>query len=310
MLKPKSYRCRPALVVQLWRAWRVAQALRRGGSSLGASVCIRQPLMSDVRAQGRMVFGLMGLMPWLCTLMAYLRPGSLPVERSDVASNQVLNPASHQGRNSASNQVLHLVLWTRVRALVSVENMVRLSHLLREAPLRLFATCTVLIVLARTGTRRARIRFRRLKLHPVVAAELFAIVVIKFRNMDGTDVQWRLPGLDENGLYPIVPKKAAWYLDKNRKSPILRITRSQLPLAPAFAMTAHASQGQTLRGGAIVDLCIGHGSNPLGSYVALTRVTCREKLSIYRLVRSRENFLHKVHGKVQSCYCECCVARR
>ena len=37
-------------------------------------------------------------------------------------------------------------------------------------------------------------------------------------------------------------------------------------------MTSHAAQGQTFSTGAIVDLCIGKGSNPLGSYVALTRV--------------------------------------
>ena len=64
--------------------------------------------------------------------------------------------------------------------------------------------------------------------------------------------------------------------------PVLKIRRQQLPLAPAFAMTSHAAQGQTLTQGAIVDLCIGKGSNPLGSYVALTRVTRREHLLIYR----------------------------
>ena len=53
-------------------------------------------------------------------------------------------------------------------------------------------------------------------------------------------------------------------------------------MAPAFAMTSHAAQGQTLRKGAIVDLCIGKGANPLGSYVALTRVQNRKHLLIYR----------------------------
>ena len=71
-------------------------------------------------------------------------------------------------------------------------------------------------------------------------------------------------------------------LDRGRLNPILRITRSQFPLAPAFAMTAHAAQGQTLTDGTAVDLCIGKGTNPLGSYVAMTRVTRREKLLIYR----------------------------
>ena len=70
--------------------------------------------------------------------------------------------------------------------------------------------------------------------------------------------------MDENGLYPIVQKSGSWFLDKGRQHPVLKITRKQIPLAPAFAMTAHASQGQTFKGGAIVDLCIGKGSNPLG----------------------------------------------
>jgi hypothetical protein len=61
----------------------------------------------------------------------------------------------------------------------------------------------------------------------------------------------------------------------------LKITRKQIPLAPAFAMTAHASQGKTLKGGAIVDLCIGKGSNPLGSYVAMTRVKSRKDVLVY-----------------------------
>ena len=47
-------------------------------------------------------------------------------------------------------------------------------------------------------------------------------------------------------------------------------------------MTYHAAQGQTLKIGATVDLCIGKSSNPLGSYVALTRVTDRSKLLIFR----------------------------
>ncbi len=52
--------------------------------------------------------------------------------------------------------------------------------------------------------------------------------------------------LEEEGLYPIKPKRGAWFLDKGRKHPVLKISRQQLPLAPAFAMTAHAAQGQTL----------------------------------------------------------------
>ena len=62
---------------------------------------------------------------------------------------------------------------------------------------------------------------------------------------------------------------------------MLKISREQLPITPAFAITAHGSQGQTLQA-AIVDLQIGRGTNPISSYVAMTRVRSREDLLIYR----------------------------
>ena len=107
------------------------------------------------------------------------------------------------------------------------------------------------------------------------------LVMVKFYKEDGSEVSWQLPGL-EKGLYPIAPKKGTWYLDKGRMHPVLRITRRQIPLAPAFAMTAHAAQGQTLKKGAVVDLQLGTGANPMASYVAMTRVEHRSKLLIYR----------------------------
>ena len=63
---------------------------------------------------------------------------------------------------------------------------------------------------------------------------------------------------------------------------MLKIKRRQFPLAPAFAITSHAAQGQTLKKGAVVDLRIGRGTKPISSYVAITRVESREKLLIYR----------------------------
>jgi hypothetical protein len=108
------------------------------------------------------------------------------------------------------------------------------------------------------------------------------VVLVKFYDAEGGEVDWRLPGLNENGLYPITWKKRSWFLDKGRRHPVLRITRSQVPLAPAFAITAHASQGQTFKKGCIVDLRIGRGTSPVASYVALTRVKRREDLLIYR----------------------------
>ena len=127
-----------------------------------------------------------------------------------------------------------------------------------------------------------------------VLRKLPKVVMVNFRNANGTEVKWRLPGLQENGLYPIVPKRGTWFLDKGRQNPILRITRAQLPPAPAFAMTSHAAQGQTLHQGAIVDLSIGHSSNPLGSYIAMTRVSSRSKLLIYRPF-PREPYTRKSH---------------
>ena len=114
-----------------------------------------------------------------------------------------------------------------------------------------------------------------------VLSKLPKLVLVRFRKANGEAVDWCLPGL-EPGIYPITPKNGTWFLDKGRKQPVLKITRRQIPLAPAFAMTAHAAQGQTLTGGAIVDLCIGKGSNPLGSYVAMTRVKRGEDMLIYR----------------------------
>lgn len=102
------------------------------------------------------------------------------------------------------------------------------------------------------------------------------VVFVKF-----PEATWRLPSLDEDGLYPIKPKNGHWFLDKGRKHSVLKITRQQPPLAPAFAMTAHAAQGQTLEA-AIIDLQIGKGTSPISSYVALTRVKRKEALLIYR----------------------------
>ena len=115
-----------------------------------------------------------------------------------------------------------------------------------------------------------------------VLQKLPVVALVKFYDEDGGEVAWNLPGLREPGLYPIAPKRAAWFLDKARRHPVLKITRRQLPLAPAFAMTAHAAQGQTLKQGAVVDLRLGRGTNVVTSYVALTRVQSRHDLLIYR----------------------------
>ena len=103
-----------------------------------------------------------------------------------------------------------------------------------------------------------------------------SVVFVKFPG-----ATWRIDGMKDAGVYPIRPVRRCWALDKGRKVPRLRIKRQQLPFAPAFAMTAHASQGQTLDA-AIVDLCIGKESSPRTGYVALSRVRRREDILIFR----------------------------
>ena len=76
--------------------------------------------------------------------------------------------------------------------------------------------------------------------------------------------------------------RRVWYLDRQRRSPKLRVSRTQFPLAPQFAITAHVAQGQTIKEGVTTDLCIGPRGNPFPVYVAITRVQGREKLLIFR----------------------------
>ena len=62
---------------------------------------------------------------------------------------------------------------------------------------------------------------------------------------------------------------------------MLAIKRQQIPLALASACTAHAAQGQSLKA-VIADLALGRGVSSIASYVAITRVTSREGLLIFR----------------------------
>ena len=102
------------------------------------------------------------------------------------------------------------------------------------------------------------------------------VVFVLFDEDDGhggrRPCEWTIPGLQTKGLYPVTPQKKAWFVDKGRQYPRLKVKRRQFPLAPAFGVTAHAAQGQTFKKGVIVDLSIGGGTSPLSSYVALTRV--------------------------------------
>lgn len=104
------------------------------------------------------------------------------------------------------------------------------------------------------------------------------IVYVKFE----TTSAWHVNGLPDANVYPVTTCRRSWYLDRNKKYPQLRVWRTQFPLAPAFAITAHVAQGQTLQEGVTTDLSIGLGGNPFTAYVAVTRVQGRNKLLIFR----------------------------
>ena len=93
---------------------------------------------------------------------------------------------------------------------------------------------------------------------------------------------WTLPGTPGPGIYPVFRTERTWYLDGYRKQKAaLAIKRQQIPLAPALACTVHAAQGQSLKA-VIADLALGTGVSSIASYVAITRVTRREGLLIFR----------------------------
>ena len=56
----------------------------------------------------------------------------------------------------------------------------------------------------------------------------------------------------------------------------------QFRLAPGFATTAHAAQGQTCKEGVVMDMHIGDTGDPLTAYIALLCVQDRHGLFVYR----------------------------
>ena len=108
--------------------------------------------------------------------------------------------------------------------------------------------------------------------------QLPTCVFVRFQ----TKSEWRVQGLATDNVFPVTLQRQAWHLDKGRKRPMLRVVRRQFPLAPGFATTAHAAQGQTYAEGAVTDMQIGEGGDPLTAYIAVTRVKDRHGLHIYR----------------------------
>ena len=103
-----------------------------------------------------------------------------------------------------------------------------------------------------------------------------SIVYVKF---DGAT--WQLDGIEEPGVYPVRPLTKAWPLDPKRKNPKLKVVRQQLPLTPAYAMTAHASQGKTLPA-VILDLSVDKRVDTTFGAVAASRVRSRHDCLILR----------------------------
>ena len=100
-----------------------------------------------------------------------------------------------------------------------------------------------------------------------------------------TKTEWCVNGLTDKNVYPVSACRRVWHLDKDRKYPQLRVTRTQFPLAPSFAVTAHVAQGQTVLEGVIADLCVASCAAAFTAYVSLTRVRGREDLLIFRPFR-------------------------
>ena len=92
-----------------------------------------------------------------------------------------------------------------------------------------------------------------------------ACILVRFQ----TKEEWQVNGLQEKNVFPVATQKKPWYLDKGRSRPVLRVTRKQFPLAPAFATTAHAVQGQTCPQGVVTDMHIGEAGDPLTVYIVL-----------------------------------------
>jgi hypothetical protein len=81
------------------------------------------------------------------------------------------------------------------------------------------------------------------------------------------------------GLYPILPDTCRFTFSHKLLPKPLSVKRIHCPLIPAFAMTAHKSQGQSLEK-VIVDLESCRGTE--APYVMVSRATSLDGLLVYR----------------------------
>ncbi|KAG2741943.1 hypothetical protein P692DRAFT_201665656, partial [Suillus brevipes Sb2] len=117
------------------------------------------------------------------------------------------------------------------------------------------------------------------KIYTAICAEGYTYCTCALVNFTGSRVS--IPGLPE-GVFPITP--ISWTFatlapGSKDVSSRLRVTREQLPIQPAFAVTGHSAQGKTLPK-VIVNLHEGG----FGAYVAASRARTREGLCIMQPV--------------------------
>ncbi|CAJ1375402.1 unnamed protein product [Effrenium voratum] len=111
-----------------------------------------------------------------------------------------------------------------------------------------------------------------------VLSKSAAAVVVEF-----PDASWQVCPDLAAGQYPLGPQTVRWSVDTAApgRKPVLWVRRSQIPLRPALALTAHGALGLTLEK-AIVDLQLSAEMSSVGSYVALSRVRRAEDVLIFR----------------------------
>ncbi|KAG6822418.1 hypothetical protein H0H92_013979 [Tricholoma furcatifolium] len=83
----------------------------------------------------------------------------------------------------------------------------------------------------------------------------------------------------ERHMFPVLPDTVSFHLKNPFSKEVRTVRRTQLPLVPAFAMTAHRAQGQTLDR-VIVDLASCKGAE--APYVMLSRASSLDGLAILR----------------------------
>lgn len=88
----------------------------------------------------------------------------------------------------------------------------------------------------------------------------------------------QMPGLGDHE-FPIFPDTVSVFYRGSKSKQSISFRRTQVPLIPAFAMTAHKSQGQTLDK-AVIDLTTCHGTE--APYVMISRVRRLDDLLILR----------------------------